>query len=72
MYPPKGRKPRPKFVEVNTQNILFIAGGAFDGIEKLETTEPSGCRLFNFKNVDNIDKDNLLQYIIPKDIKDFG
>jgi ATP-dependent protease Clp ATPase subunit len=39
---------------------------------KFETTEPSGCRLFNFKKVDNIDKDNLLQYIIPKDIKDFG
>jgi ATP-dependent protease Clp ATPase subunit len=36
-----------------------------------ETIEPSGCRLFDFKNVD-IDKDNLLQYIIPKDIKDFG
>jgi ATP-dependent Clp protease ATP-binding subunit ClpX len=49
---------------------LFIAGGAFDGIRKIfqRNAEPSGCRLFNFKNVDN-DKDNLLQYIIPKDIK---
>jgi ATP-dependent protease Clp ATPase subunit len=37
-----------------------------------ETIESSSCRLFDFKKCDNIDKENLLQYIIPKDIKDFG
>jgi ATP-dependent Clp protease ATP-binding subunit ClpX len=38
----------PKFVEVNTQNILFIAGGAFDGIESFQKIEPSGSRVFYF------------------------
>jgi ATP-dependent Clp protease ATP-binding subunit ClpX len=60
-----------KFVEVNTQNILFIAGGALMvSKESFQKIEPSGSRVFYSKNTD-IDKDNLLQYIIPKDIKDF-
>ena len=74
--PPKGGRKHPdqKFVEVNTQNILFIAGGAFDGVERIISKrlnrQAAGYR--SSKTVDNIDKDNLLQYIIPKDIKDFG
>jgi ATP-dependent Clp protease ATP-binding subunit ClpX len=71
MYRQRGRSPDQKFVEVNTQNILFIAGGAFDGIERI-TKRLNRQAGSTSKNVDNIDKDNLLQYIIPKDIKDFG
>jgi len=74
--PPKGGRKHPdqKFIQVNTQNILFIAGGAFDGIERI-----IGQRL-NMQAVgysaslsdDKVDTDNLLQYVIPKDIRDFG
>jgi ATP-dependent Clp protease ATP-binding subunit ClpX len=74
--PPKGGRKHPdqKFVEVNTQNILFIAGGAFDGIERIisKRLNRTAVGYATSRNVDNIDKDNLLQYIIPKDIKDFG
>jgi ATP-dependent Clp protease ATP-binding subunit ClpX len=74
--PPKGGRKHPdqKFVEVNTQNILFIAGGAFDGIERIisKRLNRQAVGYSTSKNGDNIDKDNLLQYIIPKDIKDFG
>jgi len=74
--PPKGGRKHPdqKFVEVNTQNILFIAGGAFDGIEKIisKRLNRQAVGYSTSKNADNINKDNLLQYIIPKDIKDFG
>lgn len=73
--PPKGGRKHPdqKFIEVNTENILFIAGGAFDGIERV-----IGKRLnyqsMGYKNgkQQEIDSTNLLQYIIPKDLKDFG
>ncbi|PZD78727.1 ATP-dependent Clp protease ATP-binding subunit ClpX [Mesonia sp. K7] len=74
--PPKGGRKHPdqKFVEVNTENILFIAGGAFDGIEK------AIAKRLNFQAVgysaskieDDYEKDNILKYIIPKDLKDFG
>ena len=74
--PPKGGRKHPdqKFVEVDTQNILFIAGGAFDGIEKVisKRLNRQAIGYSVSKNADNIDKENLLQYIIPKDIKDFG
>ncbi len=74
--PPKGGRKHPdqKFVEVNTQNILFIAGGAFDGVERIisKRLNRQAVGYASSKNADNIDKDNLLQYIIPKDIKDFG
>jgi ATP-dependent Clp protease ATP-binding subunit ClpX len=74
--PPKGGRKHPdqKFVEVNTQNILFIAGGAFDGVERIisKRLNRQAVGYSTSKNVDNIDKDNLLQYVIPKDIKDFG
>jgi ATP-dependent Clp protease ATP-binding subunit ClpX len=74
--PPKGGRKHPdqKFVEVDTTNILFIAGGAFSGIDKV-----IGKRL-NMQAVgysasisdDKIDEENLLQYIIPSDLKTFG
>ena len=74
--PPKGGRKHPdqKFIEVNTQNILFIAGGAFDGIDRIisKRLNRTAVGYSTSKNTDNIDKDNLLQYIIPKDIKDFG
>ncbi|HEU4497645.1 MAG TPA: ATP-dependent Clp protease ATP-binding subunit ClpX [Flavobacterium sp.] len=74
--PPKGGRKHPdqKFVEVNTQNILFIAGGAFDGIERIisKRLNRQAVGYSSSKNSGNIDKDNLLQYIIPKDIRDFG
>ncbi|RXR29642.1 ATP-dependent Clp protease ATP-binding subunit ClpX [Flavobacterium piscinae] len=74
--PPKGGRKHPdqKFIEVNTQNILFIAGGAFDGIERIisKRLNRQAVGYSVSANLDQIDKDNLMQYIIPKDIKDFG
>jgi ATP-dependent Clp protease ATP-binding subunit ClpX len=74
--PPKGGRKHPdqKFVEVNTQNILFIAGGAFDGVERIISNRLNRQAIgySSILNADNIDKENLLQYIIPKDVKEFG
>ncbi|CAM3817297.1 MULTISPECIES: ATP-dependent Clp protease ATP-binding subunit ClpX [Flavobacterium] len=74
--PPKGGRKHPdqKFVEVNTQNILFIAGGAFDGIERIisKRLNRQTVGYSSSKNVNTIDKENVLQYVIPKDLKDFG
>ncbi len=74
--PPKGGRKHPdqKFIEVNTEHILFIAGGAFDGIER-HIAKRMNMQAMGFsasKTDDVIDTDNLLQYIIPKDLKDFG
>ncbi|CCG52385.1 S14 family, ATP-dependent Clp protease ATP-binding subunit [Flavobacterium indicum GPTSA100-9 = DSM 17447] len=74
--PPKGGRKHPdqKFVEVNTQNILFIAGGAFDGIERI-ISKRLNRQAIGFSSAlasELIDKENLLQYIIPKDVKEFG
>jgi len=74
--PPKGGRKHPdqKFIEVNTENILFIAGGAFDGIER-NIQKRLNMQAVGFSaslSEDTIEKDNLLQYIIPKDLKDFG
>ncbi|MFL9844694.1 ATP-dependent Clp protease ATP-binding subunit ClpX [Flavobacterium rhizosphaerae] len=73
--PPKGGRKHPdqKFIEVNTQDILFIAGGAFDGIERVISKRLNHQAVgYSNSRRDNIDKENLLQYIIPKDVKDFG
>lgn len=74
--PPKGGRKHPdqKFIEVNTKDILFIAGGAFDGIDRIisKRLNRTAVGYSTSRNIDNIDKDNLLQYIIPKDIKDIG
>ena len=74
--PPKGGRKHPdqKFVEVNTENILFIAGGAFDGIER-RISKRLNMAAIGYKLAqegDPIDTKNLLQYITPKDLKDFG
>ncbi len=74
--PPKGGRKHPdqKFIEVNTEHILFIAGGAFDGIER-HIAKRLNMQAMGFsasKNDDVIEKDNMLKYIIPKDLKDFG
>jgi ATP-dependent Clp protease ATP-binding subunit ClpX len=74
--PPKGGRKHPdqKFIEVNTENILFIAGGAFDGIER-KISKRLNLAAIGYKAAhdgDALDTDNLLQYIIPKDLKDFG
>ena len=74
--PPKGGRKHPdqKFVEVNTQDILFIAGGAFDGIERIisKRLNRQAMGYSSSKETDKIDETNLLQYVIPKDIKEFG
>jgi len=74
--PPKGGRKHPdqKFIEVNTEHILFIAGGAFDGIERV-ITKRLNMQAIGYSSVNsdnNVDNDNVLQYIIPKDLKDFG
>ena len=74
--PPQGgrKHPEQKMIQINTQNILFITGGAFDGIEK-----KIGARLQTNmigysanKERDIIDKENLLQYVSPVDLKSYG
>jgi len=74
--PPKGGRKHPdqKFIEVNTENILFIAGGAFDGINR-HISKRLNMQAVGFSasaQEDTLDRDNLLRYIIPKDLKDFG
>jgi ATP-dependent Clp protease ATP-binding subunit ClpX len=74
--PPKGGRKHPdqKFIEVNTENILFIAGGAFDGINRHISKRLNMQAVgYSASMTDEVvDKENLLQYIIPKDLKDFG
>ena len=73
--PPQGgrKHPEQKLIPINTQNILFICGGAFDGLNKIIArrmkTQLIGYRA---KETEDIDKENLLQYITPPDIKAFG
>ncbi len=73
--PAGGRKhPEQKFIEVDTTNILFICGGAFDGIEQ-KIAQRLNTRSVGFvtdNKRSDIDRDNLLQYITPADLKKFG
>ena len=73
--PPKGGRKHPdqKFIELDTQNILFIAGGAFDGIEKV-ISKRLNMQVVGYKNPSSkkINYKNLLSFISPKDLKDFG
>jgi len=74
--PPQGgrKHPEQKMIPVNTQNILFICGGAFDGIEK-KIANRMNTQVVGYgagKNRDYIDKENLLQYIAPQDLKSYG
>lgn len=74
--PPKGgrKHPEQEFIRVNTQNILFICGGAFDGIEK-KIAQRLNTQVVGFESqskTKRIDKENMLQYIAPQDLKAFG
>ncbi|RYM32903.1 ATP-dependent Clp protease ATP-binding subunit ClpX [Brumimicrobium glaciale] len=73
--PPQGgrKHPEQKMVKVNTKNILFICGGAFDGIEKLIARRVNR-QTIGFANVEEerIDKDNLLEFVNPTDLKSYG
>lgn len=73
--PPQGgrKHPEQKMIKVNTSNILFIAGGAFDGIEQIIARRVNTNLIgFAMKSDEKPDAENLLQYIIPSDIKEFG
>ena len=73
--PPKGGRKHPdqKFIEINTEKILFIAGGAFDGIVKL-ISKRLNFNVIGYKSikVDTISNHNILHFINPKDLKEFG
>ena len=73
--PPKGGRKHPdqKFIEINTEKILFIAGGAFDGIER-HISRRLNLNVIGYKSVgkDSVSKQNILKHINPKDLKDFG
>jgi len=74
--PPKGGRKHPdqKFIEVDTSNILFIAGGAFDGINS-HISKRLNLQAIGYKTAQeqrNVDKENMLQYITPRDIRSFG
>ena len=73
--PAGGRKhPEQKFIEVDTRNILFICGGAFDGIEK-KIAQRLNTRVVGYgaaEKTEKIDKNNLMQYVAPMDLKSFG
>lgn len=70
-----GRKhPEQQFIEVDTRNILFICGGAFDGIER-RIAQRLNTHVVGYGAVENtarIDKNNLMQYIAPMDLKSYG
>lgn len=74
--PPQGgrKHPEQKFIQVNTKNILFICGGAFDGIEK-RIAHRLNTHVVGFdaaRNSSKLDKSNMMQYISPMDLKSFG
>lgn len=73
--PAGGRKhPEQEFIHVDTQNILFICGGAFDGIER-KIAARLNTQVVGFENTgkrQHIDKNNILKYIAPQDLKSFG
>jgi len=74
--PPQGgrKHPEQKMIAVDTKNILFVCGGAFDGIDRV-IAKRMNTQVVGYgkqKKVEEIDKDNLLQYIIPDDIRKFG
>lgn len=72
--PPQGgrKHPEQKMISVNTKNILFIAGGAFDGIEKLIARRVKTQPLGFGASKNTIEEDNLLEYIGPQDVRAYG
>ena len=74
--PPKGGRKHPDqdYIHVDTKNILFICGGAFDGIER-KIAQRMNTHVVGYNSVQNvakIDKKDLIQYILPQDLKSFG
>ncbi len=74
--PPQGGRKHPdqKMIQVDTKNILFICGGAFDGIEK-KIAQRLNTKVVGYTasiDIETIDRNNLLQYIAPQDLKAFG
>lgn len=73
--PPQGGRKHPdqKFIQVNTRNILFICGGAFDGIEK-RIAQRLNARAVGYGKMDGdvVDRKNLMKYLNPQDLKSFG
>ncbi|MCF0198332.1 MAG: ATP-dependent Clp protease ATP-binding subunit ClpX [Bacteroidaceae bacterium] len=74
--PPKGGRKHPDqdYIHVDTRNILFICGGAFDGIEK-KIAQRLNTHVVGYNSVQNVrqlDKANLMKYILPQDLKSFG
>ena len=74
--PPKGGRKHPdqEYIQLDTRNILFICGGAFDGIER-KIAQRMNTHVVGYNSVQNvakIDKANLMQYIVPQDLKSFG
>ncbi len=73
--PPQGGRKHPdqKFIQVNTKDILFICGGAFDGIEK-KIAKRLNTRAIGFgvQSASTVDRNNLMKYIMPQDLKSFG
>ncbi len=74
--PPKGGRKHPDqdYIHVDTRNILFICGGAFDGIER-KIAQRLNTHVVGYNSVQNvrkIDKNDLMQYILPQDLKSFG
>lgn len=73
--PPEGgrKHPEQKMIQVNTKNILFIAGGAFDGIDKIIAGRVGTNSIgYGSDMKEQIDRDNMIQYIAPSDLKKFG
>jgi len=73
--PPQGgrKHPEQKMIQINTQNILFITGGAFDGIEKkIANRLQTNVIGYKVARKESIDKENILQYISPVDLKSYG
>ena len=74
--PPQGGRKHPdqEYIHVDTRNILFICGGAFDGIER-KIAQRMNTHVVGYNSVQNvrkIDKNDLMQYILPQDLKSFG
>lgn len=74
--PPKGGRKHPDqdYISVDTRNILFVCGGAFDGIER-KIAQRMNTHVVGYNSVQNvakIDKENLMKYIVPQDLKSFG
>ncbi|MCQ2074217.1 MAG: ATP-dependent Clp protease ATP-binding subunit ClpX [Bacteroidaceae bacterium] len=74
--PPQGgrKHPEQKFIQVDTKNILFICGGAFDGIER-KIAQRLNTQVVGFESVEKrgrIDNNNLMKYVSPQDLKSFG